>query len=105
MALERYLDKPEAEGLKRARAERPEGFALVGPWLELPFPASGTPRDIQHGLGAVPNGYEVIFQIGGSVRASSVTSWTTELAFLQADAANTRAIVRFVRTGKDPINA
>lgn len=105
MATERYLEPDVAEALDRLRGEIPDEFVVVGEYLDVLFPAANTARDIQHGLGVVPTGYQVILELGGKVRANSITSWSTELAFLQADAANTRAIVRFVKTRKDPINA
>lgn len=95
---ERYLERPASEGIGRLRAEIDDVYRQRGPILEVLFAASGVARDVQHGLGAVPSGYVVLLELGGHVRASSITDWTTDLAFLQADAANTRARLFFVTT-------
>lgn len=101
---ERYLDRPESEAIGRLKAQIDDVYTQRGPVLEVLFPASGVARDIQHGLGVVPTGYVILLELGGQVRASSITSWSKDLAFLQADAANTRARLFFVTT-EVPINA
>lgn len=84
---------------------------VVLPWsdwstpLEIVFPSSGVELDVEHGMGAVPIGVLVLAAEGGNVQCSRVAAWTETLAFLVADAANTRARVMFVRTVEEPIDA
>lgn len=106
---ERYLDQAEAEALNRLRS-LPPGLAVVGPWLEVLFPAANTTRDVRHGLahhgvGVIPTGYEVIAQEGGHVRADALSTWTPEIATLKSDAANVRVRLRFILTLEDPTDA
>jgi hypothetical protein len=82
---------------------------LATPWprsvvFEVLFEKANTPRDIQHGMGVTPTGVVLLAVVGGNVRCSDLTTWTPELAFLQADAANVRARLYFVQT-EVPINA
>lgn len=79
------------------------GRAFVGRPLRLTFVAANTPRDIEHGLGVIPDGYEIIFA-DGEVHASA-NLWSPTTAWLQANAANTHAIVRFFTLREDPLDA
>jgi len=72
-------------------------LGVVGPVLEVVFPAANTPRDLAHGLGVVPDGYLVVLQSRGMIYAVDVDRWTTEVAWLQASVAQTRARVLFYR--------
>lgn len=104
--MTRYLDASVDEAFSRGEKESgPQAyFAHVGPWLDVLF-VSTLPRDVAHGLGVVPTGYQLILELGGAVRACNITDWTPDLAFLQADTANTRVRLRFVLTREDPIDA
>lgn len=102
---DRFLTADVAEGLQRQDEAPGEGFAAVGPWLEVHFPAANTDRDVQHALDEIPTGYHLILEVGGHVKASNLTAWTKDLAFLQADTTNTRVRLRFVLTREDPIHA
>lgn len=102
----RYLRDavPTEEAIGRLEDGLPEPFLDRSPVYEVTFPAANTARDVQHGMGVIPTGVIVLVAVGGNVRCSDLTRWTGELAFLQADAANTRARVYFVVT-EVPINA
>jgi len=89
-----------------ARAIDDERGAILaeGPVLEVYFPVAGTRLDVAHRLGATPQGYVTLLEVGGSVRGIDVPQWTPELAYLVADANHTRARLFFVVT-EVPINA
>lgn len=97
---ERYLaDAIGAEqAIGRLRDSQASPILAYGPVLEVFFPASATARDVQHGLGATPTGVLILLESGGAVRGMNVTDWTPDLAFLEADTANTRARVVFILT-------
>jgi hypothetical protein len=103
---ERYLSNavPTEEAIGRFRDELDDLPLARSHVLEVTFPAANTTRDVQHGMGQVPTGVIVIAAVGGNVRCSDLTTWTTDLAFLQADAANTRARLYFIVT-EVPIDA
>jgi hypothetical protein len=103
MSVDRIVAPEVAEAI--AREQTQETYAAVGPWLEVHFAAAATTRDVQHGLDVVPTGYELLLEVGGYVRATNIMDWTTELAFLQADNANTRARLRFVLLREDLTHA
>lgn len=86
---------------KRALVSLP--FAAIGPVLEVVFPAATTARDIAHGLRATPDGYFVVLESGGFVRAIDVSRWTETIAWLEATAVNTRARVCFYTLRKGAI--
>lgn len=67
----------------------------VGRILEIHFPAANTRRDVPHGLARVPDGYFVVLESEGLVRAVDVTTWTRDVAWLAASANNTRARLVF----------
>lgn len=101
---ERYLDPAVAEALHRLRDEVPSPYLARSVVFEIAFPASGTRRDVQHGLAAVPTGFVSLGAQGGNVQLYDVAHWTPDLAFLSADAANTRVRGYFVIT-EVPANA
>jgi hypothetical protein len=80
------------------------GRAFLGPVLRLTFVAANTQRDIQHRLGVTPSGYEVIFA-DAELHATPGKLWTPTLAYLQANAANAHALVRFYVLREDVIDA
>lgn len=67
----------------------------VGRLLEVYFPAANTPRDIPHGLGRVPDGYFLALTSEGVVHAVNYTTWTRDVAWFEASAANTRIRIVF----------
>jgi hypothetical protein len=93
---ERFLTPEVAEGLHRLRDEVPAPYVARSALFEIAFPASATRRDVQHGMGAIPTGFVSIGAQGGNVQLFDVATWTNELAFLSADAANTRVRGYFV---------
>ena len=105
MSRDRFLAQPENEGLARAQSATVQPYAAVGPLLEVLFPVANTRRDVLHGLGAVPTGYQIVLEVGGQITGFDVVNWTADLAFLQASAANTRARLRFVVTPEEATDA
>jgi hypothetical protein len=80
------------------------GRSFLGPVLRVVFAAANTQRDIAHGLGVIPDGYEIIFA-DAEIHATPGKLWTPVLAYLQADAANARALIRFYMLREAPIDA
>lgn len=80
------------------------GRAFLGAVLQVTFPAANSKRDIAHGLGVVPDGYEIVFA-DAEIHASPGQLWTPDVAYLQANAANSRALVRFYVLREVPIDA
>ena len=95
---EPYVGRDTAAALDRMRAQDTSPILLAGPVLEIAFPAAATRRDVQHGLGTIPTGFVVLATQGGNVQSFDLANWTSELAFLSADAANTRVRGYFVVT-------
>jgi hypothetical protein len=95
---ERFLSSAEAEGLHRLRDEAPSPITKYGPMLEILCPMENMPRDVQHGLHAIPTGFLSIAQEGGTIQTHDVANWTSEIAFLLADHDNTRVRGCFVIT-------
>jgi hypothetical protein len=95
---EHYVPRSTAAALDRLRAQDTSPVLIFGRVLEIAFPASATRRDVQHGLGVIPTGFVVIATQGGNVQSFDLANWTAELAFLSADAANTRVRGYFVVT-------
>jgi hypothetical protein len=65
------------------------------------FPLADTPRDIAHGCGAIPVGVEVVYA-NATIIATPGARWTRDRAWLQANAANATARVRFLVTSEVP---
>lgn len=98
-------DRTDAAAAIDAAARHLEsGKTYVGRPLRITFAAANTPRDIAHGLGVVPDGYEV-FWADAEVHAANPTSWSTTVAYLQANAAYAHAVVRFFVLREDPVDA
>ena len=101
---ERYIPAESATALDRLRSENRSPVLLYSPVYEIDFPAAGARRDVQHGMGTIPTGFLVLATQGGNVQAYDLANWTIDLAFLSADAANTRVRGVFVIT-EVPIHA
>ena len=103
---ERYLRDAVGteEAIGRLRDDIPVPYLDRSKTFDVLFTAANTPRDVQHGMGQIPTGVIVIAAVGGNVRCSDLTTWTADLAFLQADAANTRARLYFIVT-EVPVDA
>jgi hypothetical protein len=71
--------------------------------LTIRFPAANTQTDIAHQLGVLPTGYLVIFA-DSVIRATPGKLWTDQIAYLQADTANGRAVIIFFTTREEPLN-
>jgi hypothetical protein len=84
----------EPKALDRAADFRGLRYASVSAPLELHFPAATTRRDVAHGLAQVPTGYHVLLATA-TITADAPQDWTRDVAFLQASAADARAIVVF----------
>lgn len=94
----------EARAIEAVTRQFITGRAALGAPLRLTFPAANTARDVAHGLGVIPDGYEIIFA-DAKLHAAPSLLWTPTLAYLQADAANAHAIVRFYTLREDPTDA
>ncbi len=73
-----------------------------GALVDVVFSAADTQADIRHGLGVVPDGFELVMW-DCVVRATPGAQWTTELAYLQSDRANGRIKVLFY-TLREPVD-
>lgn len=107
MALDRYLNREEATALDRAtRTEQAKLDVATrrGPLLRVTFPASGTPRDVAHGLAITPTGFLVLSATGPVYRAPNL-EWNEQRAWLQADGTNVEAVVCFLVLSEDTENA
>jgi hypothetical protein len=94
-----FVDIETQRAIDRTIDEQAGRIQIEGPMLEVYFPAGvGVRRDVQHGLGTVPTGYQITLEVGGSVRAIDVEQWTPTLAYLEASDAGTRARLFFVTT-------
>jgi hypothetical protein len=80
--------------LERFRREVQGDGDFYGPALSVTFPVANTSRDVVHGLNVIPDGYSIVFA-DAQIHAVPGKLWTTTLAFLQADANNAHAIIRF----------
>jgi len=95
---DRAIDHRTDEALSALQRERVSlPIASVGPVLEVYFPAASTPRDIPHGLGVVPDGYQVLLVATGQVQAVNVHLWTPSVAWLEATVDHTRARIAFMK--------
>ena len=70
-------------------------IAALGPVIEVYFPTATTARDIPHGLDRVPDGYVVVLESGGFVKAITVDRWSDQIAWMNATADHTRARLCF----------
>lgn len=79
-------------------------WAKVSRPLRVTFPAASTSQDVAHTLGVIPTGLLVLWA-DATITAVPGKLWTTTLAYLQASAANAHAIICFVVTREEPVNA
>lgn len=94
----------DAAALQRTEKNLDTGRTFQGRPLRVTFAAANSARDIAHGLGVIPDGYEVLFT-DGELHATPGKAWTPTIAYLQAAAANTHAILRFYVLREDPTDA
>lgn len=93
--LDRFLEAPVAQAIDDAAPALELPFAQMSSVLDVDFTSTSV-ADIAHGMSAVPDGVMVLLQVGGTVTAANLTGWDRSRAYLQASAANTRALVVFV---------
>lgn len=81
---------------------------LQGPWaaptpgpVEVTFPVADVPRQVRHGLGAVPAGFLVVLATD-AVYAVTPELWTEDLALLRSPVANTFARLWFFQLRQTP---
>lgn len=98
----RFVDPAVAEVLHREERRPAAPWAQYSAPIDVHFPGASTARGVAHGLGTVPDGYLVLFSLGGEVHAANPITWTDQLAFLIASDANTVARVIFVTTREEP---
>lgn len=70
-------------------------IAAIGPVQDVFFPTAGAARDVPHGLNRIPDGYFIVLQSGGFVKATTVSRWSDTIAWLDATANNTWARLCF----------
>lgn len=92
--FDRSIPRPVDQAIERVEREQRPWWASYAIPVEVHFEAAAVPRAIAHQLGAVPDGYEVVMRTSGLV-AVQLDKWTSTIAYLQAGAANTRAILIF----------
>lgn len=98
------LTPQERRTLERGTRHLDTGETIVSRPLRVKFPAANTARDIAHGLGVIPDGYRIVWT-NAEIHATPGTLWTPTLAYLQANAANALAIVRFYVLKDRPVDA
>jgi hypothetical protein len=98
------LTKGESRAIESVQRHLESGKSYIGPVLRVTFPAANTRLDIAHRLGVIPDGYELVFA-DAEIHATPGVLWTTTIAYLQANAANTHALVRFYVLREDVIDA
>jgi hypothetical protein len=99
-----HISGQDRRALERVTRGLVTGEAATGVLLEVTFPAANSRRDVAHGLGVIPTGYE-IRMANGNVHATDVHLWTPTVAYLISDTANSFARVRFYTSREVPTNA
>lgn len=96
----------DAKALHRQEQRQPFDlpFAALSAVFDVYFPDT-TVRDVAHGLGETPDGVLIYLQVGGYVLTPAPHTWTKDVAYLQASAAETRARVQFFVLRENIINA
>lgn len=89
-----FEQQTDAERGARARALQLP-MAALGPVIEVQFPTAAVARDLPHGLDRVPDGYLVVLESGGCVKAVNVSRWSDTIAWMDATANNTWARICF----------
>lgn len=69
-------------------------FRYLGRAVLINFPLANTKTEVQHGLAEMPDGYLVV-NADANVKRVPGQQWTKSLAYLQADMANSVAIICF----------
>lgn len=104
MDEDREVSSSDARALESVTRHLVTGRAFLGVPLRVTFVAANTKRDIAHGLGVIPDGYEIILA-DAEIHATPDVLWTPTIAYLQAAVANAHAIVRFYTLREVPIDA
>lgn len=104
MGEPKALEKSDARAVEAVARHLVTGRVALGAPLRVTFVAANTRRDIAHGLGMIPDGYEIVMA-DAEVHATPGAPWTTTIAYLQAAAANAHAIVRFYTLREVPVDA
>jgi hypothetical protein len=89
-------DAQENQILQKLREELAAvtGYRYMGPPVQVNFPLKTTVYEVQHLLGEVPDGCEVITADCLLKRAPG-RQWTKELAYLVSDSDNSYAVLKF----------
>jgi hypothetical protein len=101
-ARQRHADPDVNEALARVVRD------MAPPWavpyarpVEVTFPVADAPRQVRHGVGAVPDGVLVVLATGPVV-AVTPDLWTEEIAILASSTVNTFARLWFYRLRQSP---
>ena len=102
---DRFLDPAVAQALRSLRGELTglSPFAAVARPVSVVFPAANTRREVAHGLGVVPDGFQVL-EADCNVAREPGEQWTADMAFLRGSAATGRATLVFFVLRETPIN-
>jgi hypothetical protein len=101
---ERSLDAAISEALERLGIPTETFMASWSRPLSIVFAVANTQRDVAHRLGVKPDGFLVV-HADARIKAVAGKIWTRDLAFLEADADNARAIVIFYTLREATANA
>ena len=104
-ATDRPIDLPVRQALETLDAKlRPYWTAYSRP-IQVTFPAAAnSPIDVRHELRVIPTGMHVVLA-DAAIIAAPGRQWTTDVAFLQASAANAHATVVFLVLREEATNA
>lgn len=100
----RFVSPEVAEVLHRQEGRPPSPWARYSAPFVEEIPVAGVPHEFAHGLGEVPDGYLVLFTVGGTVQATNPVTWTDQVASLIASDANTTVKVIWITTREEPRN-
>lgn len=69
-------------------------FRYLGRPVLINFPQANTQTEVQHGLAEIPDAY-LIINADAAVKRVPGKQWTKTLAYVQADMANSAAVICF----------
>jgi hypothetical protein len=81
-------------------------WRFIGPPVQVVFPLAATVYEVQHLMGDIPDGVQVITSDARVIRAPG-RQWTRDVAYLQSDTANSFAVLVFgvLREGVQSVSA
>jgi len=100
----RSLDEQTNRGLDSVQRDIAPWWAAYSRPLRVTFPDMNVQRDIEHGLGVIPDGFLVVYA-DAEIAAEPGVLWTQDFAYLRAGAVNARAVVVFYTLREEPTDA